>query len=409
MTLVIRKSESRVTVAKMTFSLKCRSDNISSTDTPVFIDIKEFSDRCAVLINDIGLNREATSDFDSNIQDDHEFASVSPDLISKWQQIFSKYSSDEQNELKNIISQEDAALTSDHAKIEAALARRIVKSRLATIESFKFDSAACGMRSTKNGVSSPSFNSSLSLSGNVTEVKMNPEPVFVNDVIITISIFPGGKFQTAHRQEIEVKASDSLLAFTEGIYCLSGRVARNLVSELSNSEILDSSSFLFIEGVFYDDEMDSITHSRASDIYYEALKVVGNTSSLATTLMSDPGSVKRFSLKETKWTDLKIRLNTPYLFVHLGGCEHIFSISNIRAASLSDKQDLLLPRVSQALRVRRRKCRICELYAGTKMLINDKLMPENPCIICDKCYEGFHGSGQEWYKDFEIVPYYHEA
>lgn len=388
------------------------SPKSSSTDTPDFIDIKEFSDKCTVLINDIGFNKQATSDFDSNIQDNHEFASVNPDLISKWQEIFSKYPSDNQNKLNEIISHEDAALSSDQAKMEAALARRIVKSRLSTIESFKFDSAACGIRSSKNGFSSSSFNSSVSLPGNVTEIKMIPEPVSTNDVIITVSIYPGGKsahLQTAHKQELEVKASDSLLAFIEGIYCLSSRVARNLVSEPSSSEILDSSSFLFIEGVFYDDEMDAITHSRPSDIYYEALKIVGNTSSLATTFTSDPGSIQRASLKDTKWTDLKIRLNTPYLFLHLGGCEHIFSISNIRAASLSDKQELLLPRVSQALRVRRRKCRICELYAGTKMLINDKLMPENPCIICDKCYEGFHGSGQEWYKDFEIVPYYHEA
>lgn len=395
----------------MTFSPKCRPDNISSADTPDFIDIKEFSDRCAVLINDIRLTKEATSYFDSNIRDDHEFSSVNPDLISKWKEIFSKYPSDKQKELIEIISQEDAALSSDQAKMEAALARRIVKSRLSTIDSFKLDNTTCVIKSPKSGVSSPSFNSSVSLPGNVTEVKMNPETVFVNDVIITISIFPGGKsahLQSAHRQELEVKASDSLLAFTQGIYCLSGRIARNLVSEPSNSEILDSSSFLLIEGIFYDDEMDSITHSRPSDVYYEAFKVVGDTAP-RTSFISDSEVVQRASLKDTKWTDLKIKLNTPYLFVHLGGCEHIFSITNIRAASLSDKQELLLPRVSQALRVRRRKCRICELYAGTKMVINDKLMPENPCIICDKCYEGFHGSGQEWYKDFEIVPYYHEA
>ena len=85
--------------------------------------------------------------------------------------------------------------------------------------------------------------------------------------------------------------------------------------------------------------MDTTTHARPSDIYYEALGTVGSTSSIATTIMSEPGSVQRASLKDTKWTDLKIRLNTPYLFVHLGGCEHIFSISNIRATTLSDEKN----------------------------------------------------------------------
>ena len=412
LTLVTGKSEARKTVLKMPFSSKCPSENISSSSTPEFIDIKEFCDRCAVLKNDIRLNKEIISDFDKHILDDHELAAVNPDLVSKWEKIFSKYTSSYQNELDELISHEDAALASDQAKKEAALARRIVKNKLLTVEAFRLENLPCCMKSPKSMISSPSFNSSVSLPGNVTELKMKPEPVSASDVIITISIFPGGKsanLQSAHKQELEVKASDSLLAFTEGIYCLSTRVAYALISDPSDSEILDSSAFLFIEGAFYDDEMDLATHLRPSDTYYEALKLIGTAAPTINTFLSNSGSVQRGSLKETKWNDLKIRLNTPYLFVHLGGCEHVFTISNIRAASLSDENKLFLPRISQALRVRRRKCRICEIYAGTKMLINDKLMPENPCIICDKCYEGFHGSDQEWYEDFEVVPYYHEA
>lgn len=396
----------------MPFSSNYRPENIFSNDTPEYINIKEFSDKCSALKNDIRFNKDTPSDFDSSFKEDLPVTSVDPVLIAKWQEIFSKYPTESSNELEEIISQEDAALSSDQAKKGAALARRIARSNLATMGTFKQDILSYSAGTSKNGASSTSFNASVILPGNVDELKMKPDRVSGSDVIITVSVFPGGKsayLQSAHKQELEFKASDSLLAFTEGIYCLSGRVARNLISEPSQSKILDTSSFLFIEGVFYDEEMDNTTHARPSDIYYEALRTVGSTPSIATTIMSEPGSVQRASLKDTKWTDLKIRLNTPYLFVHLGGCEHIFSISNIRATTLSDEKELLLPRVSQALRVRRRKCRICEVYAGTKMLINDKLMPENPCIICDKCYEGFHGSGQEWYKDFEVVPYYHEA
>ena len=200
-------------------------------------------------------------------------------------------------------------------------------------------------------------------------------------------------------------------ALVDGIYCLSRRVASEIITDPCQCAVFDSSTFLFMEGTFYDEELDTETHSRPSDIYYEAYKAIENenTSSTARFLFPDPSAVKQASLKLTQWIDLKVRLNTPYLYAHLGGCEHVFVITQIRATSLSEDNVLVLPRVSQALRFRRRKCRICEVYAGTKMLVNDKLLPENPCVVCDKCLEGFHGSEQNWYKDFEVFPYYHEA
>lgn len=397
----------------MGYSSKYRPENNSSTDVPDFIDIKNFSDRCAILKNDIRLNKDSVSYFDSSLQKDTQHASVNPNLISKWADILTKHNLEKSGEVDDEdILPENSSLLSDTAKTEADLAKRIASSRLSTIDAFKLDNISSGSRNSKIGNFTPTFNSSVSLPGNVTERKLKPEPVSANDVILSISIFPGGKsafLQSSHKQELEVKASDSLLAFTQGIYCLSERVAHDLIEEPSHSEVLESSSFLFIEGTFYDDEMDAKTHARPSDVYYQAMTAVSSNLSGTNSLISDTPAVKRASLEGTKWTDLKVRLNTPYLFVHLGGCEHIFSISSIRSANLSDEAELRLPRISQALRVRRRKCRICEVYAGTKMLINDKLMPENPCVICDKCYEGFHGSGQEWYDDFEIVPYYHEA
>lgn len=383
-------------------------------ETPDFIDLREFSNRCSVLKNDINLSKNNTPVLDLNLEEEESFPSLNQGLVEKWQKIFEKHSSSDQDALEKLILEEDASLSSESAKNEAKLARRLAKSKLAAVEVIKVD---------RNTISSSKINSkissfaalpttSLHLSTAKTESNKAIEPVSGADVIISFSVYPGGKsalLHHSHRQDIDIKASDSLYALTEEIYCLSRRVADDLSSDTPNNGLTNSSSFMFIEDVFYDDELDVNSHTRPSDIYYEAFKAVGNSSSTAHTICSNPSGVERASLKSTKWMDLKVRLNTPYLFAHLGGCEHIIVIRQIRAANSVDEADLVLPQVTQSLRVRRRKCRVCEVYAGTKMLINDKLMPENPCVICDKCFEGFHESGKRWYQDFEVVPYYHEA
>ena len=402
----------------MSFSSMSRSENNTNTEAPDFIDLKEFSNRCAILKNDIKLSKNCTSTLDLNVNDDEEsLAAINPSLVEKWQKIFEENSLIDKDALDHLIKTEDASLSNESAKKEAYFARRIAKSKLAAIEAYKIDSSSL-LNSKCNSKSStlfPALPNSLTTTKCPTyksETENVTEPVSSDDVIISFSVYPGGKsslLHSSHKQEIEIKASDSLSSLTEEIYCLSRRAAGDLIAGTFNSEIIKSSSFLFIEGVFYDDELDENSHARPSDIYYEAFKTVGNTSSTAHSLCSNPASVQRASLKSTKWLDLKVRLNTPYLFVHLGGCEHVLVINQIRAANPVDENNLVLPHITQALRVRRRKCRVCEVYAGTKMLINDKLMPENPCVICEKCYEGFHGSGKEWYQDFEVVPYYHEA
>lgn len=401
----------------MSFSSRNRSENNSATEASDFIDLKDFASKCAILKNDIKLSKNNISALDLNINESEDsLPLVNPGLVMKWQSIFEKNSSSDQDTLEKIILAEDASLSSESAKKGAALARRIAKSKLVSIEAFKADASA----SSSKVMNKNSFYAALPINSSVIKsstekagsTMVTEQPVLGDDVILSFSIYPGGKsalLHPAHKQEIEVKASDTLLMLTEEIYCVSKRAVDDLIVDPSHKKITASSSFLFIEGVFYDDELDENSHARPSDIYFEAFKAVGSNTNTANFLVSNPSSVQRASLKSTTWMDLKVRLNTPYLFAHLGGCEHVIVINQIRATNPADDTSFIFPKLTQSVRLRRRKCRICEVYAGTKMLINDKLMPENPCIICDKCYEGFHGTDQQWYKDFEVMPYYHEA
>jgi snRNA-activating protein complex subunit 3 len=78
-------------------------------------------------------------------------------------------------------------------------------------------------------------------------------------------------------------------------------------------------------------------------------------------------------------------------------------------------------------KIRRRKCRLCDIYPAKWVTYNDKLSIENPCFYCDHCYHPFHYSAEGKllcvdvlpsslcltllvrYNDFTVFPYFHEV
>lgn len=61
-------------------------------------------------------------------------------------------------------------------------------------------------------------------------------------------------------------------------------------------------------------------------------------------------------------------------------------------------------------KIRRRKCRVCDIYPAKVITVEDHLAPENPCFFCNKCYHSLHydESNMILYNDFRVFPYYHE-
>lgn len=200
--------------------------------------------------------------------------------------------------------------------------------------------------------------------------------------------------------DFQFSGNDSLSSLLSRLNCLTNRVA----GALKLGQELEEECFCLIEGVFYDDPLTG-SSTRPSDPFVAAMK---NTSrSLSSLGIADPKSVQQKSLRETKWSQVPLRLDHPYLLVHQGGCEHHFVITQIRHTqnANSKSNNTFTPLVKP----RRRACRICETYNASRLLINDKLMPENPTAICDACFEGFHpGNGREDYTDYEVLPYFHD-
>lgn len=59
-------------------------------------------------------------------------------------------------------------------------------------------------------------------------------------------------------------------------------------------------------------------------------------------------------------------------------------------------------------KIRRKKCRVCDIYPAKYVTLGDNLAPENPCFYCEQCFSHLHVNQHDGLHDFETFPYYHE-
>jgi snRNA-activating protein complex subunit 3 len=103
---------------------------------------------------------------------------------------------------------------------------------------------------------------------------------------------------------------------------------------------------------------------------------------------------------------------TRTLCVYLqGGCTHTLVIRDMRLIHADDVQNrAVYPIVSFELKVRFQKCSVCKIFRATKVTVDDKWTPENPCYFCDECFSLLHlaEDGSPLYTDFIEYDYNHD-
>jgi len=117
------------------------------------------------------------------------------------------------------------------------------------------------------------------------------------------------------------------------------------------------------------------------------------------------------SMSACTFNDLTIRMGAQYLYVHQGNCEHIITFNDIRLLNEQDNQNKnLYPLHIFQCKIRRRKCKICDIYSAKYVTFGDRMAQDNPCFFCELCYRPLHYSyeGQLLHEDYEVFPYYHE-
>lgn len=253
-----------------------------------------------------------------------------------------------------------------------------------------------------------------------------------SDLILTISVYlaqrPGIKTQT-----FDVRSDLSLAELRDRISCITEKVVATLLQTCSRPEPhlpiagpksstdgedeetpLLASAYFLIEGVFYTD----LRAANALDLS----KDIRDWVAADTARRGDLVALEVRSMADVRWSDVPLRLNHPYSFIHCGRCSHYFCVeavrlehdydrSRVNGLSSPPRSPLPLIRETYRMRRKRRRCHVCDLDRAAWITVNDRLAPENPCSFCQACYEALHydEQGRLLYNDFRVYPYYHDA
>ncbi|PRQ20626.1 putative snRNA-activating protein complex, subunit 3 [Rosa chinensis] len=243
-------------------------------------------------------------------------------------------------------------------------------------------------------------------------------PVQHPEVALTVEVYHNVKIWIK-TQEFLVLGRQSLTELRDKIYCLTDHVMRK-----------DPSGYFLIEDTFYNDLrdpsaldysepiLDWLTNSRDNALQkWESILGGANMQKQKKLAVVDgiKGSqlphYRVIDMHKTKFRDLKFRLGAGYLYCHQGDCRHTIVIRDMRLLHPEDVQNsAVYPILLFQLKLHVRKCNVCRIYRATKVTVDDKYAPENPCYFCEQCYYLLHykGDGSLHYQDFEVYDYQHD-
>ncbi|XP_010244822.1 PREDICTED: snRNA-activating protein complex subunit [Nelumbo nucifera] len=221
-------------------------------------------------------------------------------------------------------------------------------------------------------------------------------------------------------QEFLVLGRQTLTELRDNIYCLTDQWMQKTGQH-------DSSGYFLIEDIFCNDLRDPSAINYSEPVFdwlrnskEEVLEkweciVSGELQQKKKAVLGDVTishlpHFKAVDMHKTRFCDLKFRLGAGYLYCHQGDCKHVMVIRDMRLIHPEDVQNqLVYPVLIFQLKTRPRKCSVCKIYRATKVTVDDKWAPENPCYFCDSCYYLLHYAedGSLLY-EFTVYDYHHE-
>ncbi|KAJ8477705.1 hypothetical protein OPV22_021432 [Ensete ventricosum] len=234
----------------------------------------------------------------------------------------------------------------------------------------------------------------------VTSLSQEHVPIYFPELILCVEIY-AKKSTLKKTQEFLVLGSQVLTELKDRIYCLTDKLM-----EMAGEH--DPSGYFLIEDTFCNDLRNpfSIDYSKTvfdwlkdnSDEAVEKWEYImsGELKKKQKELLGDANvsslpKFKALDMHKTRFSDLRFRLGSGYLYCHQGNCKHIIVIRDMRLIHPEDVQNRAdYPLLTYQLRRHYRKCSVCDIYIATKMTVDDKWAPVNPCYFCIKCYFLLH-------------------
>lgn len=252
-------------------------------------------------------------------------------------------------------------------------------------------------------------------------------PVQDSEVVLSIEIYhnfrKGVKLSNAKKktQELLVLGGQNLSVLRDKINCSTDQVMQKAGQH-------DPSGYFLIEDVFYTDLrdpsaidltrpiLDWLQNSKEEaqkkweyiingELQQKQKAIVGEAS------VSHLPRFASFEMHKIHFCDLGFRLGAGYLYCHQGNCTHTLVIRDMRLIHADDVQNwAVYPIVTFQLKIRFQKCGVCKIFRATKVTVDDKWTPDNPCYFCDECFSLLHlaEDGSPSYTDFIEYDYNHD-
>lgn len=160
-------------------------------------------------------------------------------------------------------------------------------------------------------------------------------------------------------------------------------------------ELFKSGTFL-IGDTFYNDMRDPNNKDLSTNIVEWAARQIlirgehGENARIGRGI----GPFKRVKMEESKFEDLEFRLGCPYLYLHQGDCEHLFTISDIRyVPNDTNFRQIRFPfvtAVSIGSKADNLRCFMCKNRPPHWYTRNNARLPVDPCFFCETCFLSFN-------------------
>ena len=196
-------------------------------------------------------------------------------------------------------------------------------------------------------------------------------------VVYAVSFLRYSSESTDKLAEYAVLANQPLRTLRDLVQC-----PREKFLQAISGQQADKRAFAFIENTFYD------------DADYEPLSAdyLAAASRKRSTCHPQPWfhfrSSTSNSMTEATFADTNPKLNSVYIYVHDYDCEHPFVFSDRRLLHPDDPQNRSeFPLHTFQARAALKKCRVCDLFMASHYLVDDPIVSENPCPICQGCLD----------------------
>ncbi|XP_059487799.1 uncharacterized protein LOC132203792 [Neocloeon triangulifer] len=142
------------------------------------------------------------------------------------------------------------------------------------------------------------------------------------------------------------------------------------------------SGFFFIENTFYNDTR------KTTNLDYS--KVIREWAAMNPNF--PPTDFKVDSMENVTFRELKLKMGYPYLYKHLGACEHIITFLN---AKLLNRPDNLNSKYYPMRKIpfgqaTQKLCIMCGYFNATWVTVGNEFVPHDPAFFCEHCFHSYN-------------------